>query len=187
MAEIGSKVLIPMNSFKLLFYLREQLPQPRHALHGSASQPRHNPGESRFRVGRSTQRHPALAKQSTENRGNFEVCCDALGVGGCRLEYLLLRGHVQPFLREKIHREGLLPPLWTLPALLDPSQWQWARPLKSATSPNATVGRLARVSTQSGQVTMAAAMAVVMHQERKKERQAARKQMLEDQLRFNRV
>jgi len=34
---------------------------------------------------------------------------------------------------------------------------------------------------------MAAAMAVVMHQERKKERQAARKQMLEDQLRFNRV
>ena len=116
-AEIGSKVLIliPMNSFKLLFDLREQLPQPRHALHGSASQPRHNPGESRFRVGRSTRRHPALAKQSTENRGNFEVCCDAPGVGGCRLEYLLLRGHVQPFLREKIHRKGLLSPS------LDPS------------------------------------------------------------------
>lgn len=34
---------------------------------------------------------------------------------------------------------------------------------------------------------MAAAMAVVMHNERKKERQEARKQMLEDQLRFNRV
>jgi hypothetical protein len=34
---------------------------------------------------------------------------------------------------------------------------------------------------------MAAAVAVVMHQERKRERQAARKQMLEDQLRFNRV